>query len=84
MQYEQKQKKTSEERQQVFQEAFEQDLATYKSMGTIPSKIILFCVFSNFIGLLFAEINTISSQPSALLEEIQLECDMEELSQFLE
>lgn len=34
--------------------------------------------------MLFSEINTFSSQPSALLEEIQLECDMEELNQFFE
>ncbi|KAK4885696.1 hypothetical protein RN001_001967 [Aquatica leii] len=62
---ESKQRKVLEERQQAFQEAFNSDLATFKSLGTIPK----------------IEKNTLQS--SALLEEIQLDLDPQDLETFL-
>jgi len=59
-----KQKKMLEERQQAFEEAFNNDLETYKSLGTIPK----------------IETNV---QASALLEEIQLDLDQQDLETFL-
>jgi len=59
-----KQKKMLEERQQVFAEAFSNDLETYRSLGTIPK----------------IETNV---QSSALLEEIQLDLDQQDLETFL-
>ena len=62
--HEMKQKKLLEERQQVFQDAFNDDLQTFKSLGSIP------------------KIET-STQSSALLEEIQLDLDQNDLESFL-
>ncbi|KAB0805535.1 hypothetical protein PPYR_02523 [Photinus pyralis] len=62
--YELKQKKLLEERQQVFQDAFNDDLRTFKSLGNMP------------------KIET-NSQSSALLEEIQLDLDQQDLESFL-
>lgn len=59
-----KQKRMLEERQQAFEEAFNNDLETYKSLGSIP------------------KIET-KVQPSALLEEIQLDLDQQDLETFL-
>ncbi|KAF2885236.1 hypothetical protein ILUMI_20955 [Ignelater luminosus] len=64
MDQELKQKKMLEERQQAFEEAFNNDLETYKSLGTIP------------------KIET-KVQTSALLEEIQLDLDQQDLETFL-
>ncbi|KAF5299555.1 hypothetical protein FQR65_LT09360 [Abscondita terminalis] len=62
---EMKQRKVLEERQQAFQDAFNNDLATFKTLGNIPK----------------IEKNTV--QPSALLEEIQLDLDQQDLETFL-
>ncbi|XP_017773580.1 PREDICTED: dysbindin protein homolog [Nicrophorus vespilloides] len=63
---EHKNKRTLQERQQVFQEAFKNDLETYKILGAIP------------------KIEAVKAQPSALLEEIQLDMDDTELNNFLD
>ncbi|XP_044745451.1 dysbindin protein homolog [Coccinella septempunctata] len=57
--------KIMEERQKVFQEAFQNDLEIFKALGQIPK----------------LELN---KQPSALLEEIEIDYDTEELDQFFE
>lgn len=64
MEEEVRQRKILEERRQVFHDAFNSDLETYKSLGSIP------------------KIKT-NVQPSALLEEIQLDLDRNDLESFL-
>ncbi|KAF5279665.1 hypothetical protein FQA39_LY18249 [Lamprigera yunnana] len=59
------QKKALEERQQAFQDAFNTDLETFKSLGSIP------------------KIEKNASQSGALLEEIQLDLDQQDLESFL-
>ncbi|KAK5647319.1 hypothetical protein RI129_002211 [Pyrocoelia pectoralis] len=63
--HESKQKRFLEERQQVFQDAFNDDLRTFKSLGSIP------------------KIETNNQSGSALLEEIQLDLDQQDLESFL-
>ncbi|KAK9890961.1 hypothetical protein WA026_013299 [Henosepilachna vigintioctopunctata] len=58
--------KKMEERQQVFQEAFRNDLELFKSLGQIP------------------KVELSRKQPSALLEEFQVDVDENELNQFFE
>jgi hypothetical protein len=64
--HELKKKKELEERRQVFDEAFKNDVESFKISGTIP------------------KLDLPKKQPSALLEEIQIDYDENELDQFFE
>lgn len=79
-----KEKLKLEERQKVFQEAFKDDLEVYKNLGAIPSsELFSYIMLLNLSSYFITGINILSSQPSALLEEIQLDLDNDELDDFL-
>lgn len=86
-----------QERQAVFQDAFQSDLQYYKEVGKIPSKFIhlmmmRYCrsYFKTFFGfsvfIIEIKIEQKSSQQTLSLEEIVLDNELEnkELDKFLE